>query len=263
MKLVISKGEHASIWEVTDKDQATRIHFPNYEEHELLQPIDVRSISLPTEIVDQILNYVFQIYLENFNFDLCQDLLLYSRSFTRFLYRQIYGPNKSSFSIIYHRLLNSFYILEAIYDYYLAEPATELQTCIKLTSVKPPGGRHRPWHFTHKPVIGVIEGLVIDLTENYEHVLTGPCYGNYVYLQGRHRNGLFFTGKLRTPVLNLVMVDVFDTLIHDLTGVHASFLGFFNLLKRAFGPNTGVFLMLQKLEEQNPFITQSDLFFEF
>ena len=263
MKLVISKGDQASIWEVVGKEQATRLHFTNFEEQDLLQPSKVISYDLPREIVDQIMNHLLQIYLETFNFGFCQDLLLYSRSFTRFLYRQIYGQNNSSFKVIYHRLLNTFNVLEAIYDYYLTEKASELQSCIKLMSIKEPGGRHRPWHFIHHPIIGVIEGLVIDLTENYEHVLTGPNYGNYVYLQGRHRNGLFYSGKIRTPVLNLVMVDIFDTLVHDLSGVHPTFLGFFNLLKRAFGKNTGVFVMLQQLEEQNPFVTQSDLFFEF
>lgn len=263
MQLLITKGSESSIWQVTGKDQATRLYFKDYEDHEILQPVDVRSINLPHEIVDLILLQVFQIYLESNNFDLCQDLLLYSRSFTRCLYRQIYGQTVASFKTIYHRLLNTFHILESIYDNYLTEKVLEINTCIKLTSVKPPYGRHRPWHFTHKLVIGKLDGLVIDLTENYEYVLTGPCYGNYVYLQGKHKNGLFYTGKIRTPVLNLIMVDVFDTLVHDLGGVHASYVGFFNLLKRAFGSNTAVFVMLQNFSELNPFVTQSDLFFEF
>jgi hypothetical protein len=264
MKLVISKGKHSSIWQVTGGEQATKLHFHDFEEQDLFpETPDLDHVNLPVEIVDQILIHLVQLYLETFNFDLCQDLLMFSKSFTRTLYREIYNEDRSSFNICYHRLLNSFHILENIYDDYLTEPALEFHTCIKLISAKVNTTHHRPWHFTHAPVVGQIQGLVVDLTEDYEYTCVGPHYGNFVYLQGRYQNGYFNAGHIKTPVLNLVFVDIFDSLIPTLSSLHKSYLCFFNLLKRAFGEHTGVFVMVQHTEEANPFVTRSDIFFEF
>jgi hypothetical protein len=264
MKLVISKGKHATIWQVLGSNIATRLQFPNFTEQDIFgETLDLQPTSLPIEIVDLILKQLFQFYLETFNFDLCQDLLLFSKSFTRSLYREIYGQDKSTFYTTYHRLLNTFHILENIYDDYLTESALEAHTCIKLISAKPINSNHRPWHFTNRPIIGQIRGLVIDLTEDFEYACVGPHYGNYVYIQGRYQNGFFNAGHIKTPVLNLVFVDLFDTLIPSYAKIHQSYLGFFELLKRAFGRHTGVFVMMQQMEEMNPFVTQSDLFLEF
>jgi hypothetical protein len=264
MKLVISKGNPASIWKVVGGQIAHRLHFKDYEEQDLcFSTCYIEQINFPVEIVDLILKHLFQIYLETFNFDLCQDLLLFSRSFTRSLHREIYGEDRPSFMTSYHRLLNTFHILENIYDEYLTAPVLEQHTCIKLTSVKVCGERHRPWHFTQEVVVGMIQGLVVDLTEDYEYACVGPHYGNFVYLQGRYKNGLFNAGAIKTPVLNLVFVDSVDTLIPSLSGLHHSYLGFFKLLKRAFGKHTGVFVMVQTTEDTNPFVTRSDLFFEY
>ena len=264
MKLIISKGNPASIWRVVGDQIAHRLHFRNFEEQDLcFSTTYLHHINLPVEIVDQVLKHLFQIYLETYNFDLCQDLLLFSRSFTRSLYRDIYGEDKSKFDIAYHRLLNTFHILENIYDEYLTAPVLEQHTCIKLTSAKI-GDRHRPWHFTTRIVVGMIRGLVVDMTEDYEFAQVGPHYGNFVYMQGRYiGHGLFNAGMIKTPVLNLVFVDEFDTLIPSLSGLDSSYLGFFDLLKRAFGKNTGVFVMVQQTEDASPFVTRSDIFFEF
>jgi hypothetical protein len=264
MKLVISKGKPSSIWKVVGGQIAHRLHFRNFEEQDLcFSTTYVNQINLPIEIVDLILKHLLQIYLETFNFDLCQDLLLFSRSFTRSLYREIYAEDRACFVTTYHRLLNTFHILENIYDEYLTAPVLEQHTCIKLTSVKESGARHRPWHFTHEVVVGMIQGLVVDLTEDYEYTSVGPHYGNFVYMQGRYQNGVFNAGCIKTPVLNLVFVDLLDTLIPTLSGLHFTYLGFFKLLKRAFGKHTGVFVMVQSSDDASPFVTRSDLFFEY
>lgn len=264
MNLLITKGDISSIWQVEEDQRATKIDFIPFGERDLCpSSCFLRSSFLPLEIVEKILVVLFNYYLETWNFDLCTDLLLFSRSFTGVLYRKIYGANQQGFYNQYSRLSKTFLILENIYDQYLSVEGPLKYHCLKLTSVKSRGSRHQPWDFIHEPIINPIVGVVVDLTDTQLQVQYGKCYGESVWLSGSYRRHIFQATEIKTPVINLMFVDIFDTLIHTAKGFNNNYLNFFRLIKTAFGSMTGLFIMVKEEDDNNPFITRSDLFLEF
>ncbi len=265
MDLLITQGEISSIWQVEKDRRATRLEFASFGERDLCtSSCFLRSIALPLELVEKILLWLFRLYLKTWNFDLCIDLLLFSRSFTGVLYRAIYqGCSNISFMRQYSRLCRTFYILENIYEDYLAVEGHLNYHCVKLTSMRSVGSKHQPWDFNHRVMVQPIVGNVVDLTDTQIQVRYGKCYGETVWLSGNYRRGVFKANVLKTPVINLMMVDVFDSLIHDTQGFNDHYFCFFRLLKRAFGERTALFVMVKEdADLDNPFITRSDLFLE-
>lgn len=264
MDLLISQGDQVSVWQVKG-DQASRIQFRSFEERDLCPPSDeIKGLGyFPPEIMEQILEIVFDHYLVTLNFDLCSDLFKFSKSFTGKLYRRIYGQGNVPFYKQYGRLYRTFQIMENIYDQYLSVESEMKYSCMKLTSINQRGAKHQPWDFMHDIVVSPITGIIVDLTDTQIQFNYGPCYGDCFRVSGVFRNGVFKATELSTPVLNIMMVDVFDTLIHSNRGLNKNYVAFFRLLKKAFGPDTGVYVMVKEDDDDNPFITRSDVFMEF
>ena len=266
MDLLITQGPSSTLWKVEKDKRATRIYFPQFGERDLCPSAYLlRTIPLPVELVEKILLLLIREYLKTWNFDLCSDLLLFSHSFTSNLYRQIYpGGSRAGFFKQYHRLYRTFIILENLYDQYLSMPYDLEYACVKMTSVKPKGGCHKPWDFIHDIVITPDVGTLIDLTETQFTIQHGPNYGDNVWLSGNYIDGGIFRAKeIFAPAINIMMVDVFDTLIHDAHGFNHYFYSFFELIKLCFGRNMGLFVMVKEEDDDhNPFITRSDLFIQ-
>jgi len=267
MDLLISQGDQVSVWQV-EGDQANRIHFRTFQERDLCPPVDeIKGLGyFPPEIMEKILTIVFDHYLATLNFDLCSDLFKFSKSFTGTIYRQIYGKTYAEFFKQYGRLYRTFQILENMYDQYLSVESEIMYSCMKLTSINHRGYKHQPWDFMHNIVIAPITGIVIDLTDPQLQQLQynyGPCYGDRIRVSGFFRNGVFKATNLTTPILNIMMVDSFDTLIPSSKSLNRNYINFFKLVKKAFGPDTGVYVMIKEDDDDNPFITRSDVFMEF
>lgn len=265
MDLIVSKGEISSIWQVNRDRRASRLEFQKFGERDLCpSSCFLRSVVLPIEILERILLILFKHYLKTWNFDLCIDLLGFSRGFTGLIYRLIYGQNRLLFYRQYSRLHRTFQILENIYENYLSVEGPLKYHCVKLVSMRPAGSRHQPWDFLHRAQIQPIVGTVVDLTNTQLQVKYGNCYGETVWMSGYYHRGIFRADVLKTPVINLMFVDVFDTLIHDAASINNNYHCFIDLLKRAFGPRSVVFLMVkEEVDAENPFISRSDLFLEF
>jgi hypothetical protein len=264
MNLLITKGECASVWVVEDDQRATRLHFTKFDERDLCtSKYDLRQKDLPIEVVETILMYAYYDYMRTWNFDLCCELLIFSKSFTRVLYREIYGSDQGlSYFRMYSRLCRTFAILENIYEEYLSQPSVLKYACAKLTSMRHRGYNHQPWDFLHNIVLTPIIGMVVDLTETQLQFNYGKHYGEQVWVSGQYYRQMFRTERMKTPVINLMFVDVFDTLIHSCDSFNDNYVNFFRLVKLAFGVQTGLFVMVREDHETNPFITRSDLFLE-
>lgn len=265
MDLLVTQGDYSSIWRVDQDKRATKLELQRFGERDLCpSTCFLRSIDLPLEIVEKILLILLRHYLRTWNFDLCADLLWFSRGFTGVIYRAIYGHNHISFYRQYNRLYKTFQILENIYDEYLGAEGDEKYHCVKLTSMRSKGSNHQPWDFMHRPMVVPIVGSVVDLTDTQIQVRYGKPYGETLWLSGRYHKGMFRAKEFKTPVINLMMVDVFDALIHDARSFNHYYISFFKLLKRSFGDQTALFVMVKEDEDvENPFITRSDLFLEF
>lgn len=270
MDLLITQGEISSVWQVEKDGRATRLGFPRYGDRDLCGSNGfLRSMNLPIEIVEKILVILFRHYLHTFNFDLCADLLLFSRSFTSYVYRGIFsncgrGCTTRSFYKHYSRLFRIFCILENIYDEYIGNVGVIQYHCLKLTSMRSRGSHHQPWDFMHTPIVVPNVGLVVDLTDTQLQVRYGECYGETIWMSGNYiQTGVFRAQKIKTPVITLMFVDIFDTLIHNETGFNDHYKCFFKLLKNIFGKDTALFVMAKEDDLENPFITRSDLFLEF
>lgn len=262
MKLLISKSNPSSLWEIENDGRATRLVLPDYYDRDLCPPSDfLRSIHLPIELVDRILLCLLEMYIETWNFDLCNDLLFFSKSFTGVVYRAIYENTTNNFYKQFRRLSKTFMILEKLYDQFLSIVSRIRYPCIKLTSRRERGSNHQPWDFTHDLVLVPIVGIVVDVQQTQYQVEYGHHYGESVWLSGNWMSSIFNAVKIKTPVLNIMFVDVFDTLIHSQYNVNQNYHNFFRLIKIAFGSNTGLFVMVKE-EEGNPFISRSDLFLE-
>ena len=266
MKVLITRGDRPSVWQIDPDQRASRLALKCFDEHDLCPDLKVACrANLPYELVEKIMVYLFKIYLESCNFDLCTDLLFFSRNFASLIYRSIYERDLDlDFETIYYRLVNTFIVLQNLHDDYLTAFARLDYPCIKLTSTRDPGSGHQPWDFTHDIVITNLTGVVVDLTETLEQVRFGSRYGETVWFSGNHRNGFFDAASVRYPIFNLQMVDVFDTLCYVEPDVCSkNFFGFFSLMRRAFGKTSGLYVMVKEDEDvANPFITRSDLFLE-
>ena len=263
MDLLITRGEYSSVWLVEKDNRATRLQFTKFDERDLCtSKYDLRSKDLPIEIVEAILLYAFYDYLKTWNFDLCSELLMFSKSFTSVLYREIYGQNHVSFNRHFNRLNRTFMILENLYEDYLSRTCEIKFSCAKLTSIRQRGYNHQPWDFIHNIVISPIVGMIVDLTDTQIQFNYGKCYGECIWVSGEYHKEIFKSKQMKTPVINLMMVDIFDTLIHSGTGFNKNFMSFFNLVKLTFGTQTGVFVMIREDDDFNPFITRSDSFLE-
>lgn len=263
MDLLISRGDYSSVWLVEKDKRATRLEFTKFDERDLSPSVyDLRRMHFPVEVIESILLYAFYDYLKNWNFDLCIELLMFSKSFTRCVYREIYGQSKAKFFRLYSRLCRTLQLLENLYEQYLSQPAMIKYSCAKLTSIRRKGYNHQPWDFLHSIVITPIVGMIVDLTETQLQFNYGKCYGESIWVSGQYKNELFKAKDMKTPVINLMMVDIFDTLIHNGSNLNDNFMCFFKLVKKAFGLQTGVFVMVRDEKDLNPFITRSDLFLE-
>lgn len=267
MKLLITRGDRPSVWKIDEDNRASQMIFKAFGEHDLQLDLNMAQRSaLPYELVEKIMIYLFKSYLETCNFDLCTDLLFFSRAFTRLIYGNVYDIEENlGFNEMYTRLVNTFLILQNIYDDFLTASARLEYPLIKLTSTQSPMNTHEPWDFFHDVLISSIPGMVIDLTESCEQVRYGELYGETVVFYGRHERGYFEASQVKTPVLNFKFVDVMDTLLFTEDELETkNFYGFFNLMKKAFGKSCGIFVMVKEDEDvDNPFIASSDLFYEF
>lgn len=262
MKLLISQSTPSSIWEVENDGRATRLYLKSYYDRDLCPSSGfLRSINLPIEIVDRILLILMEMYVQTWNFDLCNDLLFFSKGFTGVVYRSIYENTTNNFFKQFRRLSKTFMILEKIYDQFLSVQSRIRFPCVKFTSRRERGSNHQPWDFTHDLVLVPIVGVIVDVDNTQFQVDYGAHFGESIWLSGDWRGPVFHAKKIKTPVLNIMFVDVFDTLIHSQFGFNANYYNFFRLIKVAFGPSTGLFVMVKE-EDNNPFISRSDVFLE-
>ena len=264
MDLLITNGDTPSVWLVNEKQQASQLYFKGFREHLIYgDTLQIQPINLPGELVEMILLYTFYDYLQTWNFDLCQDLLLVSKSFTSLLYREIYGHTTARPQRLLARLSRTLVVLEKLHDQYMSEPMNIKYSAAKLTSIRSKGSKHHPWDFVHNIEIQPVTGLVVDLTETQIQFNYGALNGEKIWISGSTTNNIFKAQEFKTPVITIMFVDIYDTLIHGEKSFSQNFYRFFDLIHYIYGKTTVLFIMIKDDDDDNPFITRSDVFLQY
>ena len=262
MKLLITKSRPTYIW---DLERSKRLTFTDFSEQDLFQPGPDFVMQFPWEITSRILAELFRIYLKTFNFDEANQLLLVKKNFIHLIYRSIYGDASIFYHEKYRRLSNTLNIIAEIYDTYLTVLCQRQFSIFKIVRTGHPGHDPvYPWDFNFDFFIEALSGIVNDGEAVAQYSL-GPTYGDLIVLNGKWKTqGYFECTKLATPIINLKLVDIFDTLqLTPALAIGDVFLSFIKLLKYTFGPYSLINLMVTEENETSPFVTHSNNFYSF
>ena len=266
MKLLITQPVTSYFW-LLEGRQVKKLHFRDYFDHDLCQPIDVIDMPLPWEISSTILAYLFQIYLNTFNFDLAADLLFTRKEFIKQIYAEIYPKALVSPTEKFRRILGTLELLETVHETYITVIRQRQYSVLKLVRHGDPSVDTlvNPWDFCFDAFIEPLTGIISPPGDPTETHAVGPCYGDQVWIKGRWSNGVFNCTRLATPIINIKFTDIFDSLAMDYQHLKSNpnFTSFFKLLKYVYGPNTAIHVMVREASEFNPFISHSNTFISY
>lgn len=265
MNLLISNDSYPTVWQVEEDGRATELDLPFYEYHDLLEnKIFMLATKLPVELVESILLYVFYEYLKTWNLDLCIDLLKFSKSFTNTLYKEIYGLGCNGYWRQYRRLARSFTAIQNFYDGYITQKSHHPYSCAKFVSRRDPSLKnHQPWHFTHDCFAIHNVGIVSEANDNEITIQKrhGKRNGENFWTTGRYVKGVFKASQFYTPAVYIAFSDIYSALVLS-ENINYYYRSFLYMLEHALG-NSGCIFVMIKEEEDNPFVTRSDVFLRF
>jgi hypothetical protein len=267
MDLLVTASAYPKVYKVQG-NQIERYHFEDFSQHEIGQPTWDLNVRLPWEILSKIIYYLFYAYLKDHNYDLAGALTAINKAFAREIYQDIYKVALIPVVKKIQRVCNTLYTLERIHDDYLTMvKQTKYSYCRLIKTYAEVGGHYRPWSFTLDcfavPSHGV---LAYDDDETVHNFSLGALYGETLWMNGYFStSGLFKCRKMRHPIITLDICLYDDQTIltsSDLqTNVH--FKMFINLIKKCYGPNTGIYVMFNDDPTHNPFDISQRGFIEF
>lgn len=263
MNLLITRGIYPTVWQVEEDGRATELDLPDYSDHDLMENnMFFISIPLPVELVEAILFYCFYEYLKTWNLDLCIDLLKFSKSFTNMLYKELYGLGCNGYLRQYRRLARSFTAIQNFYDGYLTERTSEPYSCAKFVARRSfINTNPKPWHFTHECYAFTNVGIVSEVEEITLQARHGPRNGENFWVCGKYVDGMFKASQFYTPAIYIIFSDIHDSLVlaENINDYYKSFLW---MIKQGLGKSCCIFVMIKE-QENNPFITRSNVFLRF
>lgn len=258
----------SSFFEIFQDNSVVKLEFPNYQEHDLMQPVSTFKFKLPWEIVTEILIHLFKISIRTFNADYASTLFTINRDFLNRAYNMIYPKCNISTGEKYRRLHRTMDILAMIHDNYTTVGnnsfGDNIYSILKLVSKRPPFGIFpEPWDFNFDTMLEPIYGAVVDPGTSFERRYVGASIGDTVMVIGQWDRGVMYCQKMQTPIINLKFVDIHDTLKLTEFNIRLHFRRFFGLLKYMYGKNCAINVMIQSGIDENPFVTDSTIYMTF
>jgi hypothetical protein len=266
MKVLVTNNYFGTpiLWEY-DEGIVERIDLFDFNTHTLLTN-DSPDLSYPLDLADKILMYVFNYRLTTRNFAQAFQICQINRHFARKIYKKIYDETCFSLPEMIRRLGMTFRLAENIYDDYLCEPNPQSHglTAISLTRL---GSlrTHRqfdPWDFI--PQVD-IQKLAVEIEEMNVDLFAfpGQFYGDTIWIRGSEDDGIYDVNTIQHPIIVLILCDYTYALIPTLRSINRNWRRFVMFLRSAFGPKTGVSIMVKSDRDiENPFIETTDMFLQ-
>jgi len=263
MRVIVSNSQEGPVvWEYTD-GKVERLDLIDFNTHVLLGdntlPFTMR---FPPEIYDKILCYTMEYRLETRNFYQAFDTCIIDRRSVEMFYKQIYNDKKQVIRMI-TRLSRTFQFADALYEDYILKPNPNLNGMCAVVCIRKCSLRLRPefepWDFC--PELEVQKLEVEDGEMNEVKVFPGDFHGAAVWIHGEENDGIYNVRQLHHPAIALILCDYTFALIPSKKTISINWRYFTKLLYRAFGPNTGIYMMIKgALDHDNPFIELTDVF---
>lgn len=258
--LVTNKYDGAPVlWEY-DEGIVERIDLVDFNTHTLL-PDDTPSCFYPIDLAEKIIMYVYNRRVETRNFDQAMQIAFISRFFAKKIYNDIYKNKGTSVLFMLKRLGLTFRFAESIYDSLCVPTSTNGFIGIGSTRLGSLSHRRRfdPWDFF--PRVHTDELFTLEEDNPDLFIFPGEFYGDTVWIRGRDLDGIYDVDYLQHPVIVLILRDYTDSLIPTPQTINPTWRSFANLLRKAFGPHTGVNIMVKENHDvDNPFINITTMF---
>lgn len=251
------------LWEY-DNGKVERLDLVDFSTHSMILDTTPQiSMPLPPEIYETIISYVMEIRLTLRNLQLAFELCTIDKRTLGLFYRQIYQQSSDVSGVMLHRLGRTFELVNSIYEDYILRQNIGMIPMCGLRCYRKPSLRHaplyEPWDFSAdvEPMrLEIDEGFMLE-TKAFPHFL----HGGTVWLHGYEDDGVYTVDRIDNPAIVLIMQDYTFTLIPSHGTVTNKWHHFSDLLKRIFGPLTGVYLMVKESHDRdNPFIELTDNF---
>jgi hypothetical protein len=265
MKVLVTNNHFGTplVWEY-DQGSVERIDLIDFNIHELIQQTPKIYGHLPYDLFETIISYAMDSLLETRNFGYAFLLCTINRRSCFFFYNQIYDRQNVPTRIMLGQLGRTFNVGECFYEQFLSMPNPNNSglNAVALTRL----GSLRfstvfdPWDF----IPGLdIQKVIVDGDGVFEgiHMFPGQFQGDTIWIHGEEEDGVYDVDRLNHPVLLVILCDYTYSLIPTQRTVNANWHKFVKFLRRAYGPNLGVYIMVKhQIDAQNPFIETTEEF---
>ena len=211
-------------------------------------------LPLPKELIYAIIDRVILQLIGGSNFEQAFQLICLDKATMFRFYRQHIDQDPFIyFKTVLHRLTNTFELLQKVLDGIVQFPNEEHDHYIALdiqykSRQKYLHGRsYNPWNFNgHINIIQIPKPGIFGI-EDFRAFITGPYITDIVWMNGKSDRGIVRSSFFRLPVIVFILTDHEENIIPTKENLekHVAFKNFSKLLKRAFGPHTGIFFAVQ------------------
>lgn len=210
--------------------------------------------ALPRELIHIVIDQAILYCIQGMNFQKAFELICIDRPTIIRFYRRWFGPSEYMITFRPHffRISKTFQLFQNVLDAVIQFPNEEHDHYIALdveyqSGMYKPAKGYNPWNFNGNINLIQIPKPGIFTVEDFRAFVTGPYVTDVVWMNGRGDKGYVQSDFFRLPVLVFVMTDHQGNIIPEKMGLerNEAFKGFSALLKKAFGPTTGVFFAVQ------------------
>ena len=264
MQVLISHTDYAHLWRYIN-GSVIKLTLRNFRTHNLT-PTDTPPVDasvLPVELKSKIIVMNFMNLIKDYNFEDACDMLVDHFNVTT-IYKRLYpGKNILNCGEMITRIYRTLHLMETFHDDYLTCPNYQRMenVAIRLTHLGALGdartGPLNPWDFRTDIRL---EEYATDLESKIYH--TGPDLGDSVLIGGEFEHGVIHCKAIYHPMITIILSDKADVLLPTESTFwrNKNFICFSRLLRRAFGPNAGIFYMVRRdTDYDNVFVTSSDV----
>jgi hypothetical protein len=254
------------VWKVQD-EKIARVRFKDISRYMLFPNPDLDiGYTLPYELAEKVIFYIFWQYVKHRSYDLATSLLSIHKCFLRLIYKTLLGGNQNIPEMeMYRRVCRTLNFCESLDDFLLTPTTLECNTAFRTTRVCPPHLDHplRPWQFGKYTYTELITTGFYRGDKELINLNVGEIVGDIVWVEGTFKNGMYTEATIFHPVINIVLANVSDNVlpIHDKFCRNDYFRKFVDLLKFVYGPTAAINFMTK--EDENPFITSTNSFISF
>lgn len=253
MNLLITTNDHHTLFETKD-NTFKKLEFRDFSYHDLAYPSnETFNFPLVFPLVEQIIENLFYTYIVNRNFNLAFQLTTLSPYFMELFFKKLFYQFPRSKKLI-KRLSRVFLIMETIDDTLTSiDDSYSIPVCFELKTIYNHNGMLKIWNFGNEIKLRSMYSVL-----DYHSFTVGSMYHHRVWAVGEWDEGLFKAEKVYNPVIYISLIDTHKSLLVNQKTHLNNLRKFSKIFKIAYGENVGVFLMINPLDEHNPFIRQSE-----